>query len=327
MAQSQGILKTKMIMTSRRQFIKQSALMGVALPLANSFIPGEIGVTQQKAPPVYLFSKHLQFLDYQDMARKAKEIGFDGVELTVREGGHVNPDNVESELPAAVRALKKAGLKADLMVSDLTEVGERSQRVLSTAAAEGIKKYRMGYYDYPDDKSMPETLSRINEIGQELTEINRRLGIQGMHQNHAGDLVGSSIWEIWMMLENIDPEFMGSQYDIRHALVEGGFSWPNGIRLLRDKIATVAIKDFKWVETDGEWDLINTPLGEGMVDFKEYFGILKGYGLNVPMTLHLEYDLFGAEHGQKTLANDKREKVYEAMSRDLTYLRTSWNEA
>jgi hypothetical protein len=33
------------------------------------------------------------------MAKAATEIGFDGVDLTVRPKGHVLPDNVEKDLP------------------------------------------------------------------------------------------------------------------------------------------------------------------------------------------------------------------------------------
>jgi L-ribulose-5-phosphate 3-epimerase len=49
---------------------------------------------KQAAHPVYIFSKHLQFLGYEDMAQAAAEIGFDGIDLTVRPGGHVPPETV-----------------------------------------------------------------------------------------------------------------------------------------------------------------------------------------------------------------------------------------
>ena len=110
--------------------------------------------------------------------------------------------------------------------------------------------------------------------------------------------MGASPWETYQLLENTDPDHLGAQYDIRHAVVEGGLSWKNGLRLLQPRIKTIVFKDFLWVNKNGKWDVENTPLGEGMVDFKTYIGLLKNYQLQVPVSLHFEYPLGGAEHGQ-----------------------------
>ncbi len=314
---------------SRRQFIKQSALIGATLPFGSSLNLADFSDSgrNQNDLQVYLFSKHLQFLDYEDMAKAAKDIGFDGLELTVREGGHVDPENVTDQLPKAVEAVKNQGLNSDLMVSDITRLNDRSKKVLQTAADLGIKKYRMGYYDYPDDISMPEAIEKFTEQGKEIAQYNQDLGIHGMHQNHAGGLVGASLWEIWMLIEKIDPTQMGCQYDIRHAMVDGGYSWPNGLRLIKDRISTLAIKDYKWGFQGDEWEVINTPLGKGLVDFVDFFRTVKEYGINVPLSLHLEYDIHGAEHGSRSVPKDKRSEVYSAMATDLEYIRKCWNEA
>ena len=44
------------------------------------------------------------------MAAVANDLGFDGVDLSVRPGGHVEPDNVETDLPKAIEALADNGL-------------------------------------------------------------------------------------------------------------------------------------------------------------------------------------------------------------------------
>ena len=59
---------------------------------------------------IHIFSKHLQFLNYQDLAEAAAEMGFDGIDLTVRPKGHVLPERVESDMPKAVEAMRKVGL-------------------------------------------------------------------------------------------------------------------------------------------------------------------------------------------------------------------------
>jgi sugar phosphate isomerase/epimerase len=119
---------------------------------------------------------------------------------------------------------------------------------------------------------------------------------------------------------------MGIQYDIRHAVVEGGMSWQNGLRLLHPHIKTIPIKDFKWQQANGQWKVEDTPLGEGMVDFKTYFKLLKQYKVDVPVSLHLEYPIGGAEHGATSISVDK-EVVFAAMKKDLLKLRELWQLA
>ena len=70
----------------------------------------------------------------------------------------------------------------------------------------------------------------------------------------------------------------------------------------------------------------NVPLGEGMVDFKAYFALLKEYNINVPVSLHYEYPLGGAEHGGTEITVD-RKVVFDAMKRDLQWLHNRWNAA
>jgi L-ribulose-5-phosphate 3-epimerase len=168
-------------------------------------------------------------------------------------------------------------------------------------------------------------LQHFQQKIKELSHLNKRLGLTGCYQNHAGNGVGSSIWELWELLRQADKQYMGLQYDIRHAVVEGGFSWQNGLRLVQPQIKTLAIKDFIWEKKDGEWNTQNTPVGEGMVDFKTYFKLLKQYQLNAPVSLHLEYPLGGAENGATKLSCDKQ-VVFEAMKKDLKRVQELWQQ-
>ena len=109
-------------------------------------------------------------------------------------------------------------------------------------------------------------------------------------------------------------------------MVEGGNSWVNGLRLLQKNIKTIVLKDFKWSQVNGKWKTINVPVGEGMVDFASYFKQLKKFKLNPPVSLHLEYDLGGAEKGKKEITVDDQ-VVFDAMKKDLTAINKLWQEA
>ena len=312
---------------SRRDFLYKSALTAGTLP----FLAGSVPVFGKKnaalpIPKVHVFSKHLQFLDYDKMAEMAADIGFDGVDLTVRPGGHVLPERVEEDLPKAIAALKKYKLPPQLFCTAVEGVEPLDRKVLETAAKNGLKYYRMNWYDYDKNKTMPESLDEDKKQVKALGELNKKLGLVGCYQNHAGIRIGASPWEIYRLLEDADPAHMGAQYDIRHATVEGGLSWKNSLRLLHPRIKTIVFKDFKWVEKNGKWEAENTPLGEGMVDFKTYIGLLKNYQLDVPISLHFEYPLGGAEHGAKEIKVEQK-VVFDAMRRDLMRLKDMWREA
>jgi len=310
---------------SRRRFLITAGGAAAASALFLSKTIGSFPVPEERAKQrtkICIFSKHLQWLDYEDMAQTAAEIGFDGVDLTVRPNGHVLPERVQQDLPKAVQAVKKAGLDVPMITTSITDPNEPvTERILVTASELGIRYYRMGYYRYQDSQSIRESLREAKPKLRELVEMNRQCKIAGAYQNHAGSkYVGAPIWDLYFLLKDLDTRWIGCQFDIRHATVEGGTTWPIHFRLISEHINTLAAKDFKWAQMDNIWKPQNCPLGQGMVDFQKYFEMLKQARIAVPLSLHFEYPLGVAEHGAKHLTMDKQQ-VIEAMRKDLHFLR------
>ncbi|MDT0605480.1 sugar phosphate isomerase/epimerase family protein [Croceitalea rosinachiae] len=319
--------ETKKVIT-RRNFTKLSATAIGSIPLmsfSSSFF--DIHIKPKDDLTISLFSKHLQFLDYNEMAAAAAEMGFDGLDLTVRPKGHVLPERVTDDLPRAASALKKYGINPGMMTTNIWDAKNLEQKkVLETASELGLTHYRTGWLKYPEDRSISESQKLYGNQFKNLEVLNKKLGLIGCYQNHAGNHVGAPIWDLPSILSATNNENVGCQYDIRHAVVEGGSSWELGLRLIKPFIKSLVIKDFKWGIVDGKWKPINTPLGEGMVDFKSYFALLKKYEINVPVSLHLEYDLGGAEHGDSKITISEKE-VFAKMKKDLNFLRQTWRNA
>ncbi|NND31834.1 MAG: sugar phosphate isomerase/epimerase [Saprospiraceae bacterium] len=322
-------MKHKKSEPGRRKFIRQSGLMAGTLmfyPAQGWAVPdGDINDKLNFS----IFSKHLQFLDYADMADAAAELGFDGIDLTVRRKGHVEPERVEDELPPAIEAIKKVGLRHDLMASDVNNAEDPTNRkVLETAAKLGVKYYRLGYLRFLDDMTIPDRLEELNGEMKKLAAYNNDLGIAGTYQNHSGIRVGAQIWDLWHLLKGIDRSQLGCQYDIRHAVVEGGQSWENGLKLIRPHINSIVLKDFVWGKPkNGRWGVKNVPLGQGMVDFVSYFKLLKMYRIDVPVSIHYEYDLGGVEHGDRQLKGMKAPEIFKMMKKDLQFAKQMWQQA
>lgn len=261
------------------------------------------------------------------MADAAAEIGFDGVDLTVRPKGHILPERVETDLPKAIEAIQKVGLSSTMITTAVQDANDPiDRRLLETASKLGVKYYRMNWLKYPERESIPEAIAQFKQVLTDLSHLNRKLGINGCYQNHSGNLAGASIWELWEILKNTDQQNTGVQYDIRHAVVEGGLSWKNGLNLIHPQIKTLAIKDCIWAKKNGNWIVEDVPLGEGMVDFKTYFKLLKQFKIQVPVSLHYEYPIGGAEHGATSITMDKQ-VIFTHMKRDLKKLQQLWEDA
>jgi len=313
--------------STRRNFIFKSVCAASLLPLAafpyqvfeENYVDGRLDVS--------IFSKHLQFLDYKTTGEMAVEMGFSGVDLTVRPKGHVLPESVKTDLPRAIQQIKEGGSNCKMITTNIESVNNAlDMHILQSASECGIEYYRTNWFKYKDGQSMLDTLKMYQEEINKLGSINEKLGLVGCYQNHAGRKVGASFWEIKKIIETVNPKYFGVQYDIRHAMVEGWYSWEKGLQLLYPNIKVIVLKDYKWGKINGKWQALNVPIGQGMVDFNKYFKLLKQYKLNPPVSLHLEYDLGGAEKGYSSISVDKK-VVFDAMKKDLNTIQQIWKQA
>jgi sugar phosphate isomerase/epimerase len=266
------------------------------------------------------------------MARVAAEIGLDGIDLTVRPQGHVLPENVEKDLPKAMQAVKKAGLNIYMITTSVLDAEDPfTVRILKTASSLGIRHYRMGWMHYDDKKPVEENISLVQDRLSKLAELNEKYSISGEYQNHSG--VGSEgiyfggvLWDLSGVLKKIDSPWLGSQFDIYHATAECTNTWPVGLKRISPFIRSIDIKDFKWSIKEGRVITEPVPLGEGIVNINHYFSILKELEIAVPVSLHCEYPLGGAEGGASHLSM-KEEDVISAIKKDLVLLRKKLQEA
>ena len=196
------------------------------------------------------------------------------------------------------------------------------ESTLDAIAAAGFTHLRMGYFRYEDRDDPVAKLAKIKPTVARLAEALAQRGLTGGLQNHAGERnVGSAIWEYQQLLEDIEPNQLGMQFDIRHTTADRGSSWIRDVEIALPHINSLVFKDFIWEANEsGRPQIVNTPLGEGWVDFDRYLKRLEGLHWHVPNSLHCEYDLGGAEHGRREI-DWPQAKVEAAIKRDLDRLR------
>ncbi|WP_066217829.1 sugar phosphate isomerase/epimerase family protein [Formosa haliotis] len=272
-----------------------------------------------------LFSKHLKYLDYKDMSEAVSEMGFDGIDLTVRPNGHVLLERVQDDLPRVTEAMQSFNLKPNMICSNVMDANNPEHvKVLEVASALGYKYYRPDLLKYTEDQTVLEVVENAKTYFKDLEQLNKKCGISGSYINLPGHFYGSALWDLHSGLNGLSPKHIGSQYDIAHAAIDGGTNWEIGFKLIAPYINTLVIKDFIWSKKGGSWTFEYTPLGEGMVDFKRYFSLLKAHQINVPISIHTEYDLGGAEKGEKPTIPNK--EVFKRINKDVVFVRQLWEE-
>jgi L-ribulose-5-phosphate 3-epimerase len=311
-------------MMNRRNFIQTTGLSAAGLSVAGTGLANSILAPRVAKCPICAFTKCLQFLTFDEIGEVLSFLGFDGADITLRPGGQVEPSEVKTALPLAVKTLQKNNITIPMVVTSITDAADPlAVSTLQALADSGIKYYRTGWLKYDESKTIQQNLDEHKKTFEKLAALNEKLGIHGDYQNHSGNSLGSPVWDIYEVIKNVNPKYMGVQYDIRHAVAEGMFSWKLGMKRVAPWITTIDIKDSVFEKTaSGEWKAKNVFLGEGMVNFDEFLKEYAKLKVEAPISIHYEYDLGGAELGKKEITMD-RMKIYEMMKKDLVWLKSN----
>src|ERR1051326_4721488 len=165
-------------------------------------------------PKVAIFSKHLQFLDGDALAAAAASIGFDGIDITVRKGGHVLPERVSRDLPPLVASIRSHGLEVPMITADIVDSDSpHAEDILRTIDGLGIRNYRWGGFKYTSGAPYAAQLDGFKTRIAKLAALNARYRVCAMYHTHSGkDLVGAPIWDLYILLKDFDPTSVGVNY-------------------------------------------------------------------------------------------------------------------
>ena len=128
---------------SRRTALATGAVVGGAALLRNAKAATEKPAGHK--PKVAIFSKHLLFLQGEELAKGAADVGFDGIDIAVRKGGHVEPDRVRQNLPPLVALMRERGLEVPMITTDIVDTeSPYAEDILKTMVDLNIRYYRCG---------------------------------------------------------------------------------------------------------------------------------------------------------------------------------------
>jgi sugar phosphate isomerase/epimerase len=77
----------------------------------------------------------------------------------------------------------------------------------------------------------------------------------------------------------------------------------------------IALKDYVWEKRPGGWQTRWCPLGEGMVNWPEFFALLERVPFAGPMSIHIEYVPGGSTRMEKI------DRALAAAEHDVAFVR------
>jgi sugar phosphate isomerase/epimerase len=236
------------------------------------------------------FTKLLRELDVKGLAAFCTEVGLDGVDLAVRPGYPVRPDNVAAALPEAVKVLKDAGLVVGLVTAEtsLTDAASGLARALFESCGKaGVPAIKIGYFPYVG--SFDDALKAARTKMTAFAKLGADTGVKACYHTHSGNMIGNNAAALRLLLTDIDPHHAGAIVDTGHTAVNGG---PIRLELdtVRSWLSLVSIKDMAWDRAADGWKYHVVPAGEGIVRWKDVGAAVKDVKFNGTISLHGEYE-------------------------------------
>ena len=125
------------------------------------------GIAQapRTAPMICAFSQNLIKVFYPELGMIAQQIGYDGVDLTVMEGGHVNPHITNVDLVRALESVRGAGLEVPMITTTITSVNDQTAYpILAITGHTQVHLYRLGFWPYSVGQSAPDIPRRLAQV-------------------------------------------------------------------------------------------------------------------------------------------------------------------
>ena len=246
-------------------------------------------------PPVCLYSRVLIKVGYIDLPPIVQALGFDGVDLSVEPGGHVLPEKADYTLMPALEAFTGIGLDVPMLTTALTSYQQPdAEEVLGLATYIGVPFFRPGHQKFTGSVQIEMQLPLVQRDVAGLAQLARATKMAMGIQNYLDGAEGAAVADINRVIQPIDPHWAGYDFDVAYATREGGagFDAPLGIALPRLKMVTA--RDFKWEESSsGARQAKPCPLGDGVVDFSKFFGLLARARFAGPISLPVDHSPTG----------------------------------
>lgn len=271
-----------------------------------------------------LFTDNLADLSIERACAAAKEAGFDGLDLTLRPGGHVKPASAEVGLAEARRIADAAGVVIPMISTAVTDTDSpHAEAIFAAAAHYGARRVKLGYWEYQPFGTLAKQVDEARAKLHRIVALGKKYHVLPCVHCHSGRLVASGGPMLYLLLKDFAPDEVGAYVDPMHMTIEGGRAgWEMGLDLLAPWIALVGVKNFRWLPADRDphgqqrWKWEYCPLADGMAPLPEFFAYLRRLKYDGTVSLHSEYK------GETSFRRLSTPELLAQSAADLRYLKS-----
>jgi sugar phosphate isomerase/epimerase len=244
-----------------------------------------------------LFTKLFHSRSLDEVASVTAGLGFDGVDLLVRKGFHIDPAQPQG-IAAAVRLLQVSGLQVPMATCDLNDPSSPvTEPLLGALAQAGIGTLRLGYWRYDPAQGYIGYLDEARRALAGFEDLARRTGIKLALQLH-GDTIHGSGAQAYLLLKDRDPAHIGAYPDPGNQVVQDGREdWRFTFEVLQPWLCCVGVKNGGWfpktVERNGQWRWHSEWMGlaDGMVPWADVLAHLAARRFAGLLSFHSHYEV------------------------------------
>lgn len=276
---------------------------------------------------IVLNSKFFSELSVEQLGDKAVELGFDGIDVCVRPGHPVNPDNVADTLPQAVKTWSGQGLTCPLATAATNAVDPHApemERIYAGCAEAGVPRLKTGFWQFKAGDDYWRLVDTARAGIEAFVALSEKSGVQTCYQTHSGACIGSNCAGLMHLIRGLPPQHIGAYPDFGHMALDGE-DWEMGLAMISDYLSVAAVKDATYGPAQTEGGPAFTPrivpAGKGCVDWRRCLSALRRLGFDGPLSVHTEYNFEQSIIRQVGYAETKPQDLEELARQDATYIR------
>jgi sugar phosphate isomerase/epimerase len=282
------------VAVKRRDFMRLSVASGLAAAVTEL----RAGEAPKSVPKVCTYTEHFQKLPIPEVCKVFKRIGVDGLDLTVRPGGHIEPKDAKDELPKAAKAARDHGLEIMMLTTGISTPDRHAEEIVATCQKLNIERIKLGYFPAGKFGNLAKRLDDVRRQLDAIVKLTAKYGVRACVHVHSGATIPSSGFMLYELIREMPPDRIGAYLDSYHMTITGGAGgWRQAIDLLRPWISLVALKNFQWerVERDDigqqRWRTNYCRLEDGIAPIPDFVSTIHQSGYRGFYTLHTEYRL------------------------------------
>ena len=244
-----------------------------------------------------MFTKLFGTRPVLEMAETIRELQFDGVDLLIRTGFSVPPDQPEL-VGKAIKLFRAVGLEVPMATTDLTAPGDYpAEAVLSQCRDEGVDLIRLGFWKYDQRVGYRGQFDQARRDLDAIEALAHGFGVTFLIQVH-GETIHNSAALTLPLLSGRDPAVVAAYMDPgNQAVQDGREDWRMTLDILRPWLRCVGVKNGGWSPTEVapsgqlQWRSRWMPISDGMVPWDLVIAGLRASDFDGELSFHSHYEV------------------------------------